>query len=118
MRVRCRVGSQRLAFLCVSVAWQFSCARQKNAMVSRAGGDVLSPEAAFIHLKDLTLVRQYLQDVRCPGGSTSPLAVAKSIERTGHRVSLVQLQIGNCGMALSQWICTAENLGHASWVTQ
>ena len=43
------------------------------------GGDVLSLEAAFIHLKDLILVRQYLQDVRYPGGSTSPFAVAKSI---------------------------------------
>jgi hypothetical protein len=43
------------------------------------GGDVLSPEAVFIHPKDLILVCQYLQDVRCPGGSTSPLAVAKSI---------------------------------------
>jgi hypothetical protein len=43
------------------------------------GGDVLSPQAAFMQLKDLIPVRQYLQDVRCPGGYTSPFAVAKSI---------------------------------------
>lgn len=41
--------------------------------------DVLLLEAAFIYFKDLILVRQYLQDIRCLGGSTLSLAVAKSI---------------------------------------
>jgi hypothetical protein len=89
------------------------------------GGDVLSPEAAFIHLKDLILARQYLQDVCCPGGSTLPLAVAKSILITERAFgSVIGSHLYSCrsgtgglqsSMALSQWIYTAENLGHASW---